>query len=117
MTSSSHTGKSGTPLPENEVVIRLIKSKSMDEKVRADHFAVMGRDDTPPLYSISVCSENLTTPLRAREFMGGNKAAYAKYCRLSVLRIRKLALPELDNKSVLDVVWDKLYIDGTMEVD
>jgi len=115
MTTSLHAGETGTPLPDDAFVLRLIKI-SKDGMALETHFAVMNKDDNPPLYSISVWAENLTTPLQAREFMGENKAAYMKYCRLSVTRIRTLTTPEI-TKPVLDVVWDKLYIDGTTQAD
>ncbi len=103
--------ETGMPLPDEEVVLRLIKA-SKDGQALEVHFALTDKDKEPPLYSLSVWAESLTSPLEAREFMGENKLAYEIYCRLSVTRIRTVTTPDL-GKPVLDVVWDTLYEEGT----
>ncbi len=109
MTYSPQAGETGTPLPDEEVVLRLCKA-SKDGRALETHFSLTDKDKEHPLCSLSVWVESLTSPSQAREFMGTNKLAYEIYCRLSVVKVRVLTTPGLE-KPVLDVVWDMLYND------
>ncbi len=115
MTNFLQAGETGIPLPDGEIIIRLIKA-SKDGKVLETHFALTSEDKESPLKSISVWAEKLTTPVQACEFMGEKNLSYEVYCRLNVDNIRSLTLSELP-QPVLETVWDTLFQDSTITPD
>ncbi len=110
-----HPGETGERLSNDESVYRLLKSLK-DGKVIPEHFALSSKDEASPLCALSVWAESLTTPLQALELMTGNKREYTHYCSLQVQQVRSLTISELPQPA-LDVVWDRLCIEGTSQAD
>jgi len=108
-------GETGTSLPDEEQVFRLIKG-SMDGKASEADFSLSTSDKLASLRSVSVWSKKLTSPLQAIEFRGDGKNLYQLYSLLNVSEVRQLSFPGLDMQP-LDVVWDKLFIDGSNILD
>ncbi len=110
MTEQLQAGETGVPLPEGEIVFRLIKA-SKDGYALETHFSLTSADEENSLKAISVWAETRTTPEQARVFMGERTLSYEVFCRLNVDRVRELTLSELA-RPPLDVVWDTLFQDG-----
>ncbi len=103
-------GKKNEPLPDSEMVMRLLKLLSTtDSKVAPNEFELSTADELSELKSISVWAERLTSSEQAREFMGEKKLAYTHYCSLNVAQIRAIR-PDPENEEIisLNVVWDPL---------
>jgi len=106
MTNPLRAGEKGQPLPDGELVLRLITKTTSEGKVSPEEFELSTEDKRydPPL--LSVWAERLTTLEQAHGFLT-NKEACKFFSALSVDDIRALRPePDLADVRSLDVVWD-----------
>lgn len=119
MTSPLRVGEKGQPLPNGELVIRLVTKITNDGNVSPEEFELSTEDKqySPPL--LSVWASRLTTAEQARGFLT-NSDACKSFSTLNVDGIRSLR-PETDVAKVkaLDVVWDPrtVILDGNECLD
>jgi hypothetical protein len=106
MTNPLRAGGKGHPLPDGELVLRLITKTTGEGKVSPEEFELSTEDKRydPPL--LSVWAQQLTTPEQALGFLT-NRDACKFFSVLSADDIRLLRPePDLADVKSLDVVWD-----------